>query len=210
MRFFRLLYWLAYLILKFQSILYFQMHSFYSVSVLFKTRFRAGGESNVNYIPLQSHHIVHVAPLLLKYPCNSSMGWVCTEFPLCVFLPFIIHASSFSKLLFGTHSGDNIIYVLWLGYSTLSSLYWQETRVLLVVLKLNVGCRNCPSLLRKAPFLRKRYCKLYCYKWCVSSQDIPFSMTEVSKCSFSIQWKEPLEKQAVKDTFLKSGKSMGR
>ena len=73
------------------------MHSFYSVSVLFKTRFRAGGESNVNYIPLQSHHIVHVAPLLLKYPCNISVGWVCTEFPLCVFLPFIIHTQE-SKL----------------------------------------------------------------------------------------------------------------
>ena len=35
-------------------------------------------------------------------------------------------------------------------------------------------------------------------------------MTEVSKCSFSVQWKEPLEEQAVKDMFLKSGKSMGR
>lgn len=63
------------------------------------------------------------------------MGWVCTvEFPLCVFLPFIIHASSFSKLLFGTHSGtNNIIYVLWLLLLLyLPSLYWQETRVLLV------------------------------------------------------------------------------
>ena len=64
--------------------------------------------------------------------------------------------------------------------------------------------------LRGAPsFCRKCYCKLYSYKWCVSSQDIPVSVYEVTKCSFSIQWREPMGKQVVKDTFLKSGKSMG-
>lgn len=96
-------------------------------------------------------------------------------------------------------------------YSTLSISLLTRNKGVACSFETKWGAEIVLLFLRKAPsFCRKCYCKLYCYKWCVSSQDIPFSMTEVSKCSFSIQWKEPLEKQAVKDTFLRSGKSMGR
>lgn len=56
------------------------MHGFCSVPILFKMRFRAGWELNIKYIPLPSHHIVHVASLPIKYSCNSSVGWVCAKF----------------------------------------------------------------------------------------------------------------------------------
>lgn len=69
-------------------------------------RFRAGGESKVNYLPLPSHHVICVAFLTLRCSCNSSVEWFCTEVPLCAFLPFIIHASSLSEFLFAMHSGD--------------------------------------------------------------------------------------------------------
>lgn len=73
-----------------------------------------------------------------------------------------------------------------------------------------LGAEIILSFLREPPsFSRKCCCKLCCYKWCVSPQDIPVSKYEVTKCSLRIQWRQPMGMQTVKDVFLKSEKING-
>lgn len=149
--------------------------------------------------------------LWLKSSCTRSVEGVSAKLPsLC--LPAIHNSYKlFEWITIRCKLGGQIISFMYYDcYSILFSSLLTRNKGVVCSFQSKWGAEMILLFLREAPsFCRKCYCKLYSYKWCVSSQDIPVSMYEVTKCFFSIQRREPMEKQAVKDTFLKSGKSMG-
>lgn len=179
--------------------------------LLFRMRFRAGGGSKVNDTPLLSHHVVFLASVTLKCSCSSHVEWVCTEVPpLC--LPAIHNSCKLFECIAIWYAlwGQIISFMYCDCYSILFSFLLTRNKGVACSFESKWGAEIVLLLLIEAPsFCRKCYCKPCSYKWRVSSQDIPVSVYEVTKCSFSIQRREPMEKQVVKDTSRKSGKSMG-
>lgn len=135
---------------------------------------------------------------------------ICTEVTSCTFLPFTIHLSSLSELYQYVLRGQIISFMYYDCFSILSPSLLTRIKGVACSYKNKLGAEIALLFLRETLSLcRNCYCKLYCYKSCVSLHHIPVSMYRVTMCSFSIQWRESIGKQAIKDMFLRSGKSMG-
>lgn len=118
--------------------LYLQSHSFYSVPILFKMRFRAGRESNVNYIPSQFPYIVCVACLTLNCSCKSSVEWVWIEVPSQCF-PAIYNSCKLFEWITTWYVlwGQIISFMYCDCYSILSSFLLTRNKGVACILKLN-------------------------------------------------------------------------
>lgn len=127
--------------------------------------------------------------LWLSNIVEQQCRWVCTNIP-SPSLPAIHNSCELFEwiTLWCALWGQIIAFVYCDCYSILSSFLLTRNKGVACSYESKLGAEIVLLFLREAPsFCRKCYCKLYYYKWCVSSQNIPVSMYEATKCSFSIQ-----------------------